>query len=199
MGGKAFIFKRAFRFHEGFETACVSLTKDGAIKHIWSNEMSTEEQAVVDELNSERFEFQFIELPFEGIRGTPVKLIYDSDSYDNYGILLTDTVEWENFLKKPCFKDFSDIAVTVVYLTEQGIWSHEHINPLYLDFEARPSYSSYDQKGQTYISAMMALTLYYQSDDNKEHNAEVAINTAKRYRDVCLENYIENEKNKNHV
>jgi len=184
--------------YDGQATASITLDRNGRIKHLFSKEMTLAEQTAV-EYNPDRVELQYFEIPFEGVAGTPVKLIYDSDSYDNYGILLTDTAEWENFLKKPCFKDFSDIAVTVVYLTEQGIWSHEHINPLYLDFEARPSYSSYDQKGQAYISAMMALTLYYQSDDNKEHNAEVAINTAKRYRDVCLENYIENEKDKNHV
>lgn len=184
--------------YDGQATASITLERNGRIKDLYSKEMTLDEQTAV-EYNSERFEMQCFEIPFEGVAGTPVKLIYDSDNYDNYGILLTDTAEWNDFLRNPHFKDFSDIAVTVVYLTEQGLWSHEHINPLYLDFEARPSYSSYDQKGRTYIAAMMALTIYYQSDDNKEHNAEIAINTAKRYRDVCLENYIENEKNKNHV
>lgn len=128
-----------------------------------------------------------------------LKFTYSSANYDDYGILLTDTAEWNDFLRSPQFKDFLNVAVTVVFLTEQGLWSHEHINPMYLDFETRPSYSSFDQKGRTYIAAMMAFSIYWQSDNNKEHNAEVAISTAKKYRDVCLENYIENEKNKSHV
>ncbi len=184
--------------YDGQEIASITFERNGRIKHLFSKEITLDEQTAV-EYNPDRFEMQYFKIPFEATVGTTVKLTYGSDNYDNYGILLTNTAEWEKFLKSPCFKDFSDIAVTVAYLTERGIWSHEHINPLYLDFETRPSYSSFDQKGRTYIAAMMAFSIYCQSDDNKEHNAEVAINTAKRYRDVCLENYIENEKNKNHV
>lgn len=184
--------------YEGQDVAYITLDRNGQIGDLVSREMTLDEQMSV-EYSPDRFEMQYFEIPFEGVAGTPVKLIYDFDNYDNYGILLTDTAEWNDFLRSPHFKDFSDIAVNVVYLTEQGLWSHEHINPLYLDFETRPSYSSFDQKGQTYIAAMMAISTYCQSDNNKEHNAEVAIGTAKRYRDVCLESYIENEKNKNHI
>lgn len=184
--------------YDGQEAASITLERNGRIKNLFSNEMTLDEETAV-EYNSDRFEMKYFEIPFEGVAGTPVKHIYDSDNYDNYGILLTDTAEWSEFLRIPRFKDFSDISVTVVYLNEQGLWSHKHINPLYLDFETGPSFSSYDQKGQTYIAAMMAISIYCRCDDNKEHNAEVAIRIAKRYRDVCLENYIENEKNKSHV
>ncbi len=184
--------------YDGQATASITLNWNGQIKSLFSKEMMLDEQIAV-EYNPDRFEIQYFEIPFEGVAGTPVKLMYDSDNYYNYGILLTNTSEWNDFLHSPHFKDFSDIAVTVVYLTEQGLWSLEHINPLYLDFETRPSYNSFDQKGRTYIAAMMAFSIYLLSDDNKEHNAEIAINTAKRYRDVCLESYIENEKSKNHI
>lgn len=182
--------------YEGSETASITLERNGQIKKLFSKEITLDERMNF-EYNPDRFEMQYFKIPFEGFAGTTVKLTYDSDNYNNYGILLTDTAEWNKFLQSPCFKDFSDIAVNVVYLTEQGLWSHEHINPLYLDFETRPSYTSYNQKGRTYIAAMMAFSIYWQSDENKEHNAEIAISTAKNYRDVCLGNYVENEKNKN--
>lgn len=89
-----------------------------------------------------------------------LKFTYSSANYDDYGILLTDTAEWNDFLRSPQFKDFLNVAVTVVFLTVQGLWSYEHINPMYLDFETRPSYSSFDQKGRTYIAAMMAFSIY---------------------------------------
>lgn len=184
--------------YEGQDVASITLERNGQIKNVFSREMTLDEQMSV-EYSPDRFEMQYFEIPFEGTAGTPVKLTDSCGNYDDYGILLTGTAEWNDFLPSSRFKDFSDIAVTVVFLTEQGLWSHEHINPLYLDFETRPAYSSFDQKGQTYIAAMMALSIYCQSDDNKEHNAEVAICTAKRYRDVCLESYIENEKSKNHI
>lgn len=184
--------------YDGRNVASITLDRKGQIKSVFSREMTPDEQMSV-EYSPDRFEMQYFEIPFEATAGTPVKLTYSSGSYDDYGILLTDTAEWNKFLRSSHFKDFSDIAVTVVYLTEQGLWSHEHINPLYLDFEMQPSYSSYDQKGEIYMAAMTAISVYCQSDDNKEHNAEVAIGTAKRYRDVCLESYIENEKNKNHI
>lgn len=182
--------------YEGQNVAFVILERTGQIKSVFSREMTFEEQMSV-EYSPNRFECKYFEIPFEATAGTPVKLTYSSGNYDDYGILLTDTAEWQEFLRSPHFKDFADIAVTVVYLTEQGLWSHEHVNPLYLDFETRPAYSSFDQKGQTYIAAMTAFSTYCQSGDDKEHNAEVAICAAKRYRDLCLESYI--AKNKNHI
>lgn len=180
----------------GFETACVSLTKDGAIKHLWSNEMSTEEQAVVDEFNSERFEFQYSKIPFVGKKGTVVKVIYDTDKYSSYGVLMTDTKEWNDYINdsRRDYSDYSDISGTVCFLTEQGLWSQEHINPCYLEFNIHPSFSSQDKKGKAYIVAMIAFTIYWSSDKDKERNARIAIATARQYRDVCLENYVEHSK-----
>ncbi len=184
--------------YDGQNVASITLDRKGQIKSVFSREMTLDEQMSVG-YSPDRFEMQYFEIPFEATAGTPVKLTYSPGSYDDYGILLTDTAEWNKFLSSSHFKDFSDIAVTVVYLTEQGLWRHEHINPLYLDFEMLPSCSSYDQKGRAYMAAMRVFSIYCQSGDDKEHNAEVAIGAAKRYRDVCLESYIENEKNKNHI
>lgn len=175
--------------YDGFEIASVKLTKNGGIMDIWSDEMSLEERAAVNEYDLERFEYQFVDVPFEGERGTIVKVTGSPDKYEDYGVLLTDTAEWNMVRDMPHRKDFTDIAVTVVYLTELGLWRHEHINPLYLDFDVRPE--AHDEKGKAYIDAMTALSEYFRfgNDQNVGQYFTRAIETAKKYRDICREIY----------
>ena len=51
---------------------------DGQMQTIWSNEMTEEEINTIDDSNSERFEYQFIGIPFDGKLVTPVRDINSS-------------------------------------------------------------------------------------------------------------------------
>lgn len=57
--------------------ASVHYTAEGVIQRIWSNEMSKEDEDKVDSYRRERFESQFINIPFEGTVGFPVRDIRD--------------------------------------------------------------------------------------------------------------------------
>ena len=179
----------------GAAASCISLNTAREILSIWSNEMSDEETAIIDDFNSERFELQYSKIPFEAKAGTIVKIMSDPNKYEYYGILLTDTKEWNKFLEMSVYKDFSDITVTVVYLTKQGLWSHQHINPCYLDFNVLPPFDLEDKRAMAYNAALMALSEYYLSDD-RDFNTSLALLTAKDYRDICIEHDAELERNK---
>ena len=97
--------------------------------------MSEEAEAVVDSYRSDRFEFQFFRIPFEGTIGWQVRDTRDG----SVGVLMQDTDGWKEYMerieKRGMYVDFSDIQVEVVFLTSQGLWSHEHINPIYLELD----------------------------------------------------------------
>ena len=88
-----------FEEYYGAATSCITMNKAGEVLSIWSNEMSDEELAIVDEFNSEHFEFQFSKIPFEAKTGTIVKIMSDPNEYEYYGILLTDTKNGISFWK----------------------------------------------------------------------------------------------------
>ena len=57
----------------------------------------------------------------------------------SYYVLEEGEADWNRYLErieeKNWYVDFSDIQMICYKLTESGIWSHEHINPLYLEVE----------------------------------------------------------------
>lgn len=55
----------------------------------------------------------------------------------------------------------------VYELTESGCWSHNHMNPLYLQLE-EPEHIPGDEENQTFISAMKAFGNYLQSEDEEK-------------------------------
>lgn len=69
--------------YEGDPVASVHYTSEGVIQRMWSNEMPEEDR--VDSYRRERFEFQFINIPFEGTRGFQVKDIRDG----SIGVLMS--------------------------------------------------------------------------------------------------------------
>lgn len=71
--------------------------------------------------------------------------------------------EWDNYLKhieaENLYVDFFDMQVTVYELTEQGYWSHEHINPICLEAESLANISA-DKKMKVFRQAAEALGNY---------------------------------------
>lgn len=70
-------------------------------------------------------------------------------------------------------------------LTESGIWSHEHINPLYMEVEF-PIYIEDDPKSQALRYAMEAMGDYLSHKSNgKEFCSDLVLKYARKYAEVC--------------
>lgn len=168
---------------------------EGNLKELYSGEMSREEETVVDTYRPNQFEFSFIKIPFLGERGLVVRDITDSDtkSYRSYDVPDTNTEEWNSFLQRiedrKLYVDFTDVAVTVYFLTEQGVWSHEHINPMFLEFGDFPLLCR-EERADAYVRALDAFSDYWhesrhRNKDNDNMYAKRAIEKARKYRDAC--------------
>lgn len=187
--------------YDGLESARIYFEMDGQIRDIWSDEMTEEQEQEVDAFRKERFEYHFMKIPFEGKKGTIVK-----DGTETYGVLMTDTRDWEDYMQRiedqNLYVDFSDVQVMVYCLTEQGIWVHEHVNPLYLEVERYPWHEG-DRKSEAYWQAMESFSDYWKEtvltgeEDLQRWYGVRAIACAKEYRDICLQSRMEEEKQKN--
>lgn len=72
-------------------------------------------------------------------------------------------------------------------LTESGIWSHEHINPLYLEVEF-PTYIEDDPKRQALRYATETLGDYLShKSKGKEFCPDLVLKYARKYAEVCRE------------
>lgn len=168
--------------YKATENAVVWLSESGEITEIYSRELSDERQKMVDIFRKERFENQFIKIPFGMKKGTPVKILYDG----TYGVLADSEEKWNAYMnrieEKQLSVDFSDIQVVVYRLTDLGYWSHEHINPLYLEPEM-PEVIAGDKKSKLLVSATEALSNYFQ--DESPENSALVIAKAREYAENC--------------
>ena len=74
-------------------------------------------------------------------------------------------------------------------LTESGIWSHEHINPLYLEVEF-PTYIEDDPQRQALRYATETLGDYLSHKSNgKEFCPDLVLKYARKYADVGKKAY----------
>lgn len=170
--------------YDGTEVSGVSFNKKGEITRIWSNELTKEEEEIVSSYRPERFEFPFIKIPFD----MPVGSIVKEVTTGTYGVLSQGKKDWDDYLKRiedrKWYVYFSDIQVMVYELTESGCWSHNHMNPLYLQLE-EPEHIPGDEENQTFISAMKAFGNYLQSEDEeKVMKGQAVIQTAREYAEI---------------
>lgn len=170
--------------YSGDAVASVVLNMSGEIERFISHELS-EDEKIVDSYRVERFEFHFIKMPWPLHAGTSVRDIRDGSYY----ILGEGEEDWKRYLErieeKNWYVDFSDIQVICYELTESGIWSHEHINPLYLEVEF-PTYIEEDLKRQTLRCAMEALGDYLShKSKGKEFCPDLVLKYTRKYAEVC--------------
>ena len=117
--------------------------------------------------------------------GTPVKDVVNG----SYGIVSEGKVEWDTFLKwveeQNVQLDYSDIQVIVYELTEQGYWSHKHINPLHLEVDF-PECIPNDEERQALRRAMKSFGDYLIFEDRgRPIEGKSVVKYAKEYADVC--------------
>ena len=83
------------------------------------------------------FEDAFISVPSPFRRGDVVTLM----GSNRVGVVETDSRQWEEFVRKAQEKgvafDWFDAALTVCFLTEDGSFSHNHINPIWLEYATK--------------------------------------------------------------
>ena len=119
--------------YSGNPVAEILLNANGDIVTIESYELSKDDEELVSEYRTNRFEFPFIKIPFDMSVGTVARDI----STGKYYVLAQGKEDWDKYLKRieerNLFVDFSDVQVVVYSITENGCWSHDHINPLYLE------------------------------------------------------------------
>lgn len=174
----------------GYPIAYVELDKNGEIIYIVSEELCEEEKNVDHGYNRERFEFKFFELPYVHIQGLPVKNVVTGE----YGIMATDKKEWDEFLDKVragLHVDYADVSHMVFCLTKDGIWSHEHWNPIETEIEV-PNGNWSDNKVRTYERAMEALS-DYMSGHTGEANERMVVRLAREHALACYSDKIISE------
>lgn len=183
--------------YDGERVVKEAINQDGSVRYI-----SSEELLVNRHNSSDSFESQFIKFPFVGNTGVTVRDIrdeYDDDSFRAYGVLMCDTEKCEEYTRL----DYSDVQVEVYFLNKQGVWVHEHVNPLFLEVGEYPR-DCEDEKGKAYMLAMEAFCDYwtnsrFRKEDNDVAFAKRAIDAARNYRDICLKCYVDNEKKRNRL
>lgn len=172
--------------YDGTAVASVTLNMSGEIEQFNSYELP-EDEKIVDSYQVERFEDHFIKMPCPLQAGTTVKDIRNGSYY----VLVEGEADWNRYLnrieEKNWYVDFSDIQMICYKLTESGIWSHEHINPLYLEVEF-PTYIEDDPKRQALRYATEALGDYLSHKSNgKEFCPDLVLKYARKYAEVCRE------------
>lgn len=164
--------------YSGEAIACMYLDENANITKLWSNELDDTENSKVDEYRKERFEYQFLALPYVHHEGLPVRYVPTGE----YGIIETTMDEWNCFLARVnngLYVDFSDTAITVYFLTEKGYWSHQHCNPIYLEVEM-PEMDIEDEKQSAFCRAIDAMSDYM--DGHKDEAQEkLVLRTASEY------------------
>ena len=173
--------------YDGSAVACVDLDRHGNVCSLWSYELSKEEEQKVDAFRKDRFEYQFIKIPFDMEKGLPVKNVLDG----TYGILGQGKEEWDEYMQRiedrNLYVDFSDIQVIVYRLTESGYWTHMHISPMYLEIDFPPAKLN-DEKWHAMRGAMEALGDYFHYKNRRnDYDASLVIKYARAYAEVCKE------------
>ena len=172
--------------YDGTAVASITLNMSGEIEQFNSYELP-EDEKIVDSYQVERFEYHFIKMPCPLQAGTTVKDIRNGSYY----VLAGGEADWNRYLnrieEKNWYVDFSDIQMICYKLTESGIRSHEHINPLYLEVEF-PTYIEDDSKRQALRYATEALGDYLSHKSNgKEFCPDLVLKYARKYAEVCRE------------
>lgn len=136
------------------ETMCGRLrySAEGNLISVGFWELQEGEEKAVQEKDC--FEDAFISVPGPFRRGDVVSLM----GSDRVGVVETDSAQWEEFVKKAQEKgiafDWFDASLTVCFITEDGRFSHAHINPIWLEYATKQQ-----QEGNEEVLKMASLFL----------------------------------------
>lgn len=169
--------------YEDREMGSVFFDKDGEMTGVWSVEVTEEKELLEDD----RFEDQFIKLPFPLETGSIVKNVVNG----TYGVISHGRKNWEQDFeeleKRGIQFDFSDVQVVTYELLEDGCWAHEHINPIYLEAE-EPPYIQNDRKNNAFRYGMEVMGEYFRNMENGDNSCqEKALKATREYVKICYD------------
>lgn len=152
-------------------SAIACFNRKGEMTHLYSNEMTDEEEGKISSQDFGRFESHFFQIPFGMEEGTIVKNVVDG----NYGVLASGEKDWEDYMrqteKNPSACDFGDIQTIVCVLRYDGVWSHQHINPMYLEPDL--------PEDSIHAVALKALSAFFK--EKSKENDECALLASRKY------------------
>lgn len=160
--------------YSGTENVWASYDKYGGLKHYYSHE-------IVDPMNYDsaeknRFEYCFFRIPPVLEAGTVAKHVGE----ETYVVWGASAASWEKYMNSPMAEsfDFFDIQNPVYELTKNGILSHMHVNPLFLE----PIFNI--EEGTTEEESLLLQTLFSVGQffaDGCEENNNLALDSCRRY------------------
>ena len=126
------------RFEDGiyrdYAVATICYDKRCTAECFDSSELPPADWNAEDEWHT-RFEHMFYEVPNPFERGDIVRTV----GTDDYGVVETSQSEWHERLARyqspdrEIQPDWSDVQIRVIFPNDDGTFSHEHINPVYLE------------------------------------------------------------------
>ena len=168
---------------------------------IYSNEMSVEEDEVVNAWKKERFEESYFDMPYEGRIGMIVQYIFNppfADDERKYGVVLCNTKSWMKYRRMVGYQDIIDLSVEVCYLTKAGMFSHEHINPIYLEpiNELPPKSEDNTEKWESFWKTLISYSNYWKHEDiadnaTKKKLEREVLENARNYAKICAEEEVD--------
>ena len=120
-----------------------------------------------DDPEEERFVRSFFPLPNPFERGDIVRRV-GSDRPEDYGIVETSQKrcreDYERWKDNPgLFTEFGDDRIRVVFLCEDGTFSHAHIIPIYLE-RYQPEWGPHDTESGTRDNLLLEASAMYQGE-----------------------------------
>lgn len=79
---------------------------------------------------------------------------------------MAEIFKW--YCRKNLYVDYFDVQVEVVFLTSQGLWSHEHVNPIYLELD-RYGYENENKESKAKARAMEFFSEYWLRKAKDQH------------------------------
>lgn len=138
------------RAYDGRAEAALRFSPKGEAVSLWAEQESpADEESLRQTYDPDLFENVFFPPPNPFEAGDVVQAV---EKEDRYGIVLTSQEDWKAFLerqKNGLYCDFSDASIIVEFLTDDGGFSHGHINPVCLELYRPPCDSREEWKKAT--------------------------------------------------
>lgn len=146
-----------------YETAYLCFDEKGEEQYFGSQEMEIDKE---DDFY-ESFKTAFYEVPNPFERGDIVRLV----GTEEYGIVEVTQKSWKEkmikFQSSGCSQkvDYSDVQIRVVFLNQDGTFSHDHINPITLE-RYQPRQENRKRADSARDDLLQAASAMYRNDDS---------------------------------
>lgn len=120
------------RDYDGSLEGELLFSPEGEASSLWVDQRKLSVEDSYSMFDPDLFENIFFPPPNPFERGDVVQLLWNR----RYGVVRTSQKDWKVFLERQRrweYHDFSDASIIVDFLTDDGRYSHSHINPVFLE------------------------------------------------------------------